>query len=359
MKKSRRTFIKASAALGALSVMKASGVFAAAPVLKTIGFVVSTPIQPSHLAAFEQALDANGWQTATQRALVDPDSAGGTYGPARNELKKIAQGHIDQRVDLIVAAGGLPAAVAVAAAVKSNLGTAPPFIFLIGRYPASGEADGADLYDCPMSKKVGGVDQNVPAQNPSNFTLLNSKSGGVVTIGTVGLIVNKNNPITEPEVAVWKAQRGINEDLIFYLKGENNDNNSMRRLLGDISNQTLNGIVVSSDAFLRSKGRDFDARLRTSAGGGGGGFRGWACYPYNEYLFQTPGEPGTPGGIYSMSTPALAVDDLQEQNTAYYKLGLKAAQVLSNTLTSTQALTTWTKNSSTSAYSWIDGALPH
>jgi hypothetical protein len=358
MKKSRRTFIKASAALGALSVMKPSGVFAAAPVLKTVGFVVSTPIQPKHLAAFEQALDANGWQTASQRALVDPDSAGGAYGPAHNELKKIAQGHIDLKADLIVAAGGLPAAVAVAAAVKSNLGTAPPFIFLIGRYPASGEADGADLYDCPTSKKVGGVNQDVPAQNPSNFTLLNSKSGGVVTIGTVGLIVNKNNPITEPEVAVWKAQGGINEDLIFYLKGENNDNNSMRRLLGDISNQTLNGIVVSSDAFLRSKGRDFDARLRTSAGGGGGGFRGWACYPYNEYLFQTPGEPGTPGGMYSMSTPALAVDDLQDQNTAYYKLGLKAAQVLSNTLTSTQALTTWTKDPSTSSYSWKDGAFP-
>ena len=53
-----------------LSVTKASGAFATAPVLKTIRFVVSTPIKPDHLAAFEQALDVNGWQTATKRALV-------------------------------------------------------------------------------------------------------------------------------------------------------------------------------------------------------------------------------------------------------------------------------------------------
>jgi hypothetical protein len=351
MKKSRRTFIKASAALGALSVMKVSGAFAA-PVLKTIGFVVSTPIQPRHLAAFEQALGMNGWQTATQRALVDPDSAGSKYGPAQHELRNISQAFIEQGVDLIVAAGGLPAAIAVATAVNNNPTTAPPFIFLIGRYPVSA-ADGAELYNCPTSKKVGGVDQNLPAQNPSNFTLLATKSGGEVTIGTVGLIVNKNNQITEPEVDVWKAQPGINEDLIFYLKNDNSDA-SVNQLFRDISNQTLNGIVVSSDAFLRSKGHDFDARLRTSAG-----FRGWACYPYNEYLFQTPGEPGTPGGIYSTSTPALAVDDLTDQSTGYYRLGLKAAQVLSNTLTSAQALTTWKKDSTTSAYSWVDGAFPH
>ena len=99
MKKSRRTFITTSAALGALSVMKASGVFAAAPVLKTIGFVVSTPIQPNHLAAFEQALDENGWQTATKRALVDPDSAGSKYGSAHNELGNISQAYIEQGVD--------------------------------------------------------------------------------------------------------------------------------------------------------------------------------------------------------------------------------------------------------------------
>lgn len=67
MKKSRKAFSKR------LSVTKASGAFATAPVLKTIGFVVSTPIKPNHLAAFEQALDVNGWQTATKRALVDPD----------------------------------------------------------------------------------------------------------------------------------------------------------------------------------------------------------------------------------------------------------------------------------------------
>lgn len=345
MKKSRRAFIKR------LSVTKASRVLAAAPVLRTIGFVVSTPIQPNHLAAFEQALDANGWQTATKRALVEPDSAGSKYGSAHNELRNMSQAYIEQGVDLIVAAGGLPAAVAVATAVNDNLTTAPPFIFLIGRYPASGEADGANLHNCPTSKKVGGVNQNVPAQNPSNFTQLNLKSSGVVTIGTVGLIVNKNNPITAPEVAAWQTQGGVNQNYIFYLKGENNDTNSMRQLLKDISRQTPNGIVVSSDPYLRSIGISFDSLLRAPASRGGGGFTGWACYPYKEYLLTNT------QSMYSGSTPALAVDDLTDQNTAYYQLGLKAARALSNTLTSTNALTTWTKTS-TSSYSWVDGAFP-
>lgn len=342
MKKSRRAFIKR------LSVRKASG----APVLKTIGFVVSTPIRPNHLAAFEQALDANGWQTPTKRALVDPDSAGSKYGSAHNELRNISEAYIEQGVDLIVAAGGLPAAVAVATAVNNNLTTAPPFVFLIGRYPASGETDGAALYNCPPSNKVGGVNQNLPAQNPSNFMQLNSKSGGVVTIGTVGLIVNKNNPITGPEVAEWLAQGGINQNYIFSLKGENNDTNSMRQLLRDISRQTAcNGIVVDSDPYLRSIGVSFDSLLRAPASGGGGGFTGWACYPYREYLFTNT------QSMYSESTPALAVDDLTDQNTGYYRLGLKAAQALSNTLTSANALTTWTKTS-TSSFSWVDGAFP-
>jgi len=348
-----------------LSVTKASAVFATPAVLKTIGTVVSTPIQPTLLAAFEQALDDNGWQTATNRALVDPDSAGSKYGlssSGHTELKDIAQSDIDQKVDLIVAAGGLPAAVAVATAVNNNLTTAPPFIFLIGRYPLSGETEGAALYNCPTSKKVGGVDQSVPAQNPSNFTQLNSASSGTVTLATVGLIVNKNNPITDPEVAVWIAQNPstINQNFIFYLKGENNDANSMKQLLKDISMQVshgLNGLVISSDPYLRFNGSNFDAQLRTAASSGGGGFTtGWACYPYTEYTLAS-----TTQSMHSTSTPALAVDDnLKEPSAAYYKLGLKAAQVLSNTLTSSQALTTWTKNTSTSGppFSWVDSALP-
>jgi hypothetical protein len=335
-------------------VTKPSGRSAAAPILKTIGFTVSTPIRPNHLAAFEQALDANGWQTPTKRALVDPDSAVSKYGSAHNELKNIAQGYVEQGVDLIVAAGGLPAAIAVANAVNENPTTAPPFIFLIGRYPAASEPDGADLYTCPATLKVGGVNQNIPAQNPSNFTLLNSTSSGAVTLGTVGLIVNKNNPITAPEVAVWQTQGGVNPNYIFYLKGENNDTNSMRQLLRDISRQVpngLNGIVVSSDPYLRSIGTSFDSQLRAPASGGGGGFTGWACYPYKEYLLTHA------QSMYSQSTPALAVDDLTDQNTAYYQLGLKAAQALSNTLTAPKALTTWTKTSA-SSYSWVDGAFP-
>jgi hypothetical protein len=324
MKKSRRDFIQASVAFGVLTVTKATaqpGSPAAGPIItKRIALVVSTKKKDNHIAAFKQALRDKNWNTPTPPLFADDK-----YGPTHNELKRLTNRHITNGVDLIVAAGGLPTAVAVATVVNIN-DAAPPFIFLVGRYPKSNsglDADAAELYNSPTTKKVGGVDQNIPAQNGANFQALKTKGG--VAIDKVGLIVNNNNPITAPEVDEWKkltdSGNSPNPNFIYHITGENDQ--SISPLLNDIKTKPQpDGIVVSSDPYLREVGNaNFDAQLRDL---NGGAFAGWVCYPYKEYvLASTESFPST-------STPELATDDPADQKTAYYQLGLKADDALNN-----------------------------
>jgi hypothetical protein len=343
MRESRRDFIKTSAAFGVLTVTKATaepGSPAAAVARKKIGLVVSTKKRDGHIAAFKQALTDNRWDTVNP-----PLFANGKYGPTHQELKNHAKTHIGN-VDLVAAAGGLPAAVAVATAIKELGATTTRFIFLIGRYPKSNsgdDADAADLYDSP--NKAGGVDQNVPAQNGKNFWLLNTQYG--VAIDKVGLIVNDNDPITKPEVTEWKqitdpgSGKHPDPNFIYRITGENDE--GIADLLDAISkaNPQPAGIVVSSDPYLRSVGNvNFDAQLRDQTGGN---FKGWVCYPYKEYVSASPQT------VYSAVTPVLASNDPGDKSTAYYQLGLAAVDALNQ---NAAQLTTWNGSN------WVSGPYP-
>jgi hypothetical protein len=311
--KSRRDFIQTSVAFGVLTITKAT----AEPARKRIALVVSTKKKDNHIEAFKQALRDKNWNTSTPPLFADDK-----YGPAHNELKRLTNRHITNGVDLIVAAGGLPTAVAVATVVNSN-DAAPPFIFLVGRYPKSNsgvDADAAELYNSPTTKKVGGVDQNIPAQNGANFQALKTKG---LAIDRVGLIVNDNNPITAPEVDEWikltDSRNSPNPNFIYHLKGEND--HAILPLLNDIKTKPQpDGIIVSSDAYLREVGNvNFDAQLRDL---NVGAFYGLVCYPYKEYAIAKP------ESFFSTSTPDLATDDPADQKTAYYQLGLKVDDAL-------------------------------
>jgi hypothetical protein len=333
MKESRRGFVKTSIAFGTLIVTKAIAQpgSPAAVSKKKIGFLVSTKDRNKHDSAFIQALNADNWTNSNMAVYyrhADDDYAG---------VKNLVLQHIANKVDLIVAAGGLPTAVAVASVINGNINNnkpASPFIYLIGRYPASNtgvDAAAADLFNCPTTKKVGGLDQAVPAQNGANFQLLKSKSGGGVTIDKVGLIVNDNNPITLPEIDAWinltdpaDPTKSINSAFIYHLTA-NNQAQGMVGLLTTIRTASTqpNGIVVSSDAYLREVGNvDFDAQLRDTTANSGGHFLGWVCYPYEEYVLTSA------NSIWSETTPVLATDDPTYIDAAYYKLGGKAAKIL-------------------------------
>jgi hypothetical protein len=214
MDKSRRDFIALSAAAGAgiLTVTKA----AAQTATKKIGFVVSTRDMPGHAASFLQALDDAGWETGSKKATVFWASADGKYGGTHDELQKHAQKHIGRGVDMIVAAGGLMTAIAVAKACDARAPANFPFVYLIGRSPTSASGDDAAAAAFYNSQhKVGGVDQNIPAQNEKSFAQLQSASQGAVTASNVGLIVNDNNAISKPEVSEWNKNK---HSIVFSLK---------------------------------------------------------------------------------------------------------------------------------------------
>jgi len=338
MNESRRDFIKGSLAISVITVSKATRT-QAAPAKKRVALVVSTKKKDNHEAAFAQALSNFHWHPVRNDKHADGD-----YGKIKNDA-----GNVASQVDLIVAAGGLPTAIAVATALREG-SSATPFVFLVGRYPrsASGyDAAAADLFN--SSNKAGGVDQNVPAQNQSNFKLLKDNHG--VAIDKVGLIVNDQNPITTPEVAEWRniTDSGKQPDPRFIYHLATNDANGVKKLFDDIRNTTAprpDGIIVSSDAFLRSVGNvDFDKELRDA---GGGNFPGWACYPYKEYVLDTA---GVTKGVYSPYTPELAAPAATNPNTAYWQLGLKAVDALTG---NDARLATWDSSNG----SWVDGDFP-
>lgn len=358
MKGSRRDFVKTSIAFGTLAVTKASAQPGTPTVVdkKLIGFLVSTNKKDKHDNAFEKALSQKGWDST--KIKFAPKSAKDDYNVGNNqELKNLAGQHIADKADLIVAAGGLPTATAVASAVTASVNggntNTPPFIFLIGRYPTSNaeiDLEAAALYDCSRTYKVGGVDQAVPTQDEANFLQLKNQSGGVVTIDTVGLIVNNNNPITPPETDAWSKlkdpadlSKSTNPNFVYAITDANNQNQGISNLLTKIrtANPQPQGIIVSSDAYLREVGNDdFDAQLRDAAHANKGGhFNGWVCYPYQEYTLASGAN-----SIHSATTPILAADDEANTMAAYYILGTAAATILDQLVNNQPldaGLTTW------------------
>jgi hypothetical protein len=236
---------------------------------------------------------------------------------------------------LIVAAGGLPTADAVGWAINDaiqNNKAPPPFVFLIGRYPQTA-SDAMDLYNCPRNyndpmhpgvlkaAKAGGVDMNMVAQNRANIQKLMPHIGSG---GTVGLIVNHNNPITPAEISDFANITGINpttSPFIYQITDSNTDAQAIRNLLSKISANPADGIVVSSDPFLREVGNaDFDKQLRDPTATN---FQGWVIYPFQEYVLDSSSNGKT---IHSDATPALG--DSTNTNSGYYQLGVIAGNTL-------------------------------
>jgi hypothetical protein len=196
---------------------------------------------------------------------------------------------------------------------------------------------------------LAGWDQAVPTQNQANFQLLRIKSTGKVTIDTVGLIVNDNNPITPPEIDAWSKLtdptdpgKSINPNFVYHITDANNQNQGISNLLTRIrKNSQPNGVVVSSDPYLREVGnKDFDVQLRDASNPNRGGhFKGWVCYPFQEYAVAKGAN-----SIWSGTTPVLATDDATNPMAAYYILGLTAAAILDQIEKSqplNAGLTTW------------------
>jgi hypothetical protein len=336
----RRDFITASAALGVLSLTKGSAQ-SQAVVRKKIGFVVSTKYEPSHEIAFLQGLMSKGWQAADKKATFRWLSAEGKYGHgARANTLKTHARNLRGQVDLIVTAGGLAAAAAVAQRLTED-NASTPFVFLIGRYPQSSETDSLAPALRASTLKVGGVDQNVPAQHSGNVNQLMSEG---VSKGDIGLIVNDNNPMTLAEIATWNSISGINTMFQYHLTDINVDKAALPSLFKQVNALTPGGIIVSSDPYFRSVASEFVSQLRSSSGGN---FHGVACYPAADFQ-EFDNEPN----ILSQNTAPLATEDPTDAKACYYQLGVKAADALDGVITTGTALSTWTSGA------WTPGPFP-
>jgi hypothetical protein len=335
MKKERRAFIKASTAIGVLGI---TGIGAAAASQKKIGFVVSTRDHAEHIACFLQALEDNSYGMDTNKVQFFWESAEGKYGRNHKQLYNRATKHVNRNVDLIVAAGGLTSAIAVAQAIQ-DAGSSTKFVYLIGRTPTAGDANYTNETSIFVNSnaKSGGVDQSLVDQNENNWKQLNSIDNSV-TASNVGLLVNLNNPMTAPEVAKWNTGNGHDSDLVFTIAAENDQQISL--LFSNINlmqaKKTIAGIVVSSDPYFRSLASEFDTELRDP---NGGNFQGYVCYPYQEYLNSTASNKSHK----SKNTPLLAIDSngAISKDAAYYKLGLKVVDFLNST---SPTVATWDGN---------------
>ncbi len=339
MKKSRRQFIKASAAIGMLGASEASARTAKRrrpfpSSLPEIGLVHTTDFNSKQKKEFLQALTDSNLTEDTDFTFT-PKPANDAYGYGATFLEDTVGQFIKNNVALIVAAGGLRSGLAAANTLKGQSNKTIPFIFLVGA-----QDSGLDY------NNSGGIDLNTPGQNEDRFKKLQEKDSAV-TAANVGLIVNDNAAIPDTEINLWTStQNNHQADLVVHIFSSKG--NDYSQLVSEFKSKKdilakAKGIVVSSDPFFRQFRSAFDSALRDP---NGGNFTGWVCYPFNE-LPNT-----TINNVYADSSPPLSSTGTNGQPSAYYKLGLKAAYVLKNKSDTTPIpnakITQW--NGST----WID-----
>lgn len=337
MGQSRRDFIAGSASVGLVGATSISSQAArAASSLPKVAVVHSTAFGGQNLENFLAGLRDQGWEGAGPRRTVDikAHDAKGEYGrddsdnPVR-KIRDLGRIAVSDPPALVVAAGGLVAAIETARALEgSNI----PFVFLVGRMPELGDGDNstdeaflADSFAMSNSPPIGGVNLNSIEQNQQRIDKLKAESQGIVTDANVCLVYNANAQMSGREVQAW--QKNVNRPVVplFWKRGSRK--HDYLRLLRQLNegfgalNPAPRGVVVSSDPFLRYfKGR-FDTALRAK---NGGNFNEWVCYPFQEYLKDPPQSKAFFAGAQLAS---LSGTDPQ---AAYFKLGVKAGQALTN-----------------------------
>ena len=266
MKKSRRDFITGSAAISVISVTQASAQRArrALPANLVIGLLHSTTYGGDQANAFWQALNDNGGWTPTNVQLKEPP--GGQGKGNYEKLQRLAKQLIKvPGMYLIVAAGGLVSAVAVAQALQNSGVNIPGgFVYLIGHYPSAGE--GWDIFLNSRYMR-GGVNQNTPSRNEKNWQDLAAQqpSDSTIDMRSVALIVNDNAAMSDAEANLWlnavDSSGNHHADNSVIHHEDYNDDADLPKLfqkIRDLKLSTTNdqpkGLVVSADAYFRSLG---------------------------------------------------------------------------------------------------------
>jgi hypothetical protein len=274
--------------------------------MTTIAVVTTTAFGGNVQTCVEAGLNASGAHSWNISHVFESK---GDYGVLT--LQTLVQYAAGIKPDLIVTAGGLPAAMAAANTLDPQ--TDPQFVYLSGI-----------LLSTTNTCNSGGVNQNVPMQNVARKAVL---SGHVADPARIWLIVNSNNTIfSNAEIAKW-GKANVQE----FFQGSptnpasnTNDNNiatnyfvqEFATLAG--MTPTPLGLVISPDPYFRHWRTAFTIALNDRLAVP-------VCYPYQEFSDAAPtGHAG-----FHFDKPRLAsATAAQIPETAYYQLGLKAGQFL-------------------------------
>jgi hypothetical protein len=323
MKGNRRDFIKATASIGFIGVSDASAEavkpFAGTP---KIGIIHGTDYDGDLAQCFINGLGVAGWAeqpTGTQKKVeIVKKAVQGKYGyghPA--DLEDAVKEHLPAGVHLIVAAGGLAAAMAAANAL---VGTQIPFVCLIGRMPETG---------IPPANNSGGVNLDTPGQNKQRVAELTTHFyNPPIDPTNIYLVVNANSQMTSQEVIDWNAAVNHNVMKFFDAAPNDNTNDTFLNYVKELAAMTPkpSGLVISSDPYFRYDG---NPALLTRALADELNIP--ICYPFQEFKNAAPAAGKGNSIVYGpqLSLPSSS-GPAEIAKTAYYQLGFKAGDVLKN-----------------------------
>jgi hypothetical protein len=277
--------------------------------MTTIAVVTAITFGGNLQTCFEAGLNASAGHSVTIPHVFE---AKGDYGVLT--LQTLVQYAASTKPDLIVTAGGLPAAMAAANTLDPQ--TDPQFVYLSGI-----------LLNTTNTCNSGGVNQNVPMQNQARKSTL---TGRVADPTRIWLVVNNNNTIfSNAEIAAWgKASvqeffQGSPTNPPTNTNDNTNNNHFIQEFqaLASMATPPL-GLVISPDPYFRHWRTAFTIALDDQ-------LPVPVCYPYHEFV-DAAAPTGNHGNSISLDEPALArgAGPTPLTDTAYYQLGLKAGQFL-------------------------------
>jgi len=240
------------------------------------------------------------------------------------------------RVHLIASAGG----VAAQRSALEELSGPIPFVYLSGRLPAP-----PDLPSSSGDGKYCGVILNTSGQYGD---ALRSFARLGVASDDVWLVQNYNSDMTQEEWLEWPSISNNNNRVRFFepqppppLRPINNNEALFRSEVTRLSTLTPapKGIVVSSDPFFRSKANEFTTAMSA--------LRVAICSPFKDFP-RSGNDFMLPGGA------TLSSSNIADTNTAFYQLGLRAADVLDNSTAASPIPATPRVSKKWNGTAWVD-----
>jgi hypothetical protein len=295
--------------------------------------------------------DNNGWQLTSPTKPIgfptpagghNPGQADGKYGGThghtvlRNLINNHTQGH--GGIHLIVAAGGL---TTQAAAFAELQGGRIPFVYLAGHFPPPLQPGAS----APAPGLYCGVVLNTSGLHAGAADALAQQ--GAARAG-IWLVENGNSDMAVPECGDW--HRDVNNNCFFFFSNPKIDNpdpsNARSAYLNEVlklkaQNPAPTGVVVSSDPYFRTTAPDFAFAMTTLMPGVP------VCYPFADF---------SPSGsnILLPHAPALSSSTSTDPNNAYFQLGKRAANVLSNSTAASPMPATKLASKMWDGSNWVD-----